>query len=128
MAVLDDIKTILDVEDTDTSKDNLLNLYIRKAVTLITNYLNISTVVYTDSIGTVIQPIDVSITYPDAIIEYVTLCLNKKGNEGLKQFTQGSRSGTYENSQLPDSVILLLPVPYATLIKTTPEPVGVILP
>lgn len=124
MAVLDDIKTILGITDQDA----ILTLYIRKAVTLITNYLNIPTVAYTDSGGAVIQPIDVEATYPDAVIEFVTLTMNKRGNEGLKQFTQGSRSGTYESSQLPESVIFLLPAPYATLIKTTLDPVGVILP
>lgn len=123
MAVLDDMHTL-----GITDQDALLTLYIRKAVTLIQTYLNIPTVAYTDSTGTVIQPIDIQATFPDAIIEYVTICMNKKGNEGLKQFTQGSRSGTYESSQLPESVIFLLPAPYAKLLQTTPAPTGVILP
>ena len=90
--VLDDIKIILDV----TNKDALLNLYIRKANTLINNYLNVT--------------LDASSVHPDAVIEYVILCYRKKGNEGMKQFGQGSRSGTYGND-LPDSVKALLPVP-----------------
>ena len=100
--VLDDIKTLLNV---DTSKDPILNLYIRKAVTLITNYLN--------AVPT-IPPVDVATTYPDAVIEYTVLCYNKRGNEGVKQASQGSRSQTYEDS-LPQSVKVLLPMPYVTM-------------
>jgi len=110
--ILDDLKTLL---NTDASKDPLLTLYIRKAIALITNYLNSSTV------------LDIENLYPDAIIEYVTLCYNKRGNEGMKQFSQGSRSGTYEDG-LSNSVIALLPVPYATLLQTTIDQVAVILP
>lgn len=93
MAVLDDVKILLNADD---SKDPILNLYIRKADTLISNYLNIT--------------VDAEASYPDAVIEYVVLCYRKKGNEGLKQFGQGSRSGTYEDN-LPASVKALLPLP-----------------
>jgi hypothetical protein len=132
LAVLEDIKILQNIAPTDISKDGLLTLYIRKAVTLITTYLNISTVAITTTdpitgIVTTILPIDVSTTYPDAVIEYVIICMNKRGNEGIKQGSQGSRSQSYGND-LPDSVIALLPVPYATLIRTTPIPTGVILP
>lgn len=130
MAVLDDIKILLDI--SDTTRDSKLNLYIRKAITLITIYLNIPTVATTSTdpitgVVTTIPPIDVPTTYSDAVIEYVTICMNKRGNEGLKQFGQGGRSGTYGND-LPDSVIALLPLPYAKLLQTTPTPIGVILP
>jgi hypothetical protein len=93
MAVLDDVKILL---TADASKEPILTLYIRKACTLINNYLNIT--------------VDAEISYPDAVIEYVVLCYRKKGNEGLKHFGQGSRSGTYEDS-LPVSVKALLPLP-----------------
>ena len=73
MAVLDDIKTVLGVTDQDA----LLNIYIRKAVTLITTYLNAKPTT---------PPIDIVATYPDAVLEYVILCMNKRGSEGLKQF------------------------------------------
>lgn len=91
--VLDEIKILL---DADASKEPILNLYIRKANTLISNYLKVT--------------VDASGLYPDAVIEYVLLCYRRKGNEGIKQFSQGSRSGTYGND-LPDSVKALLPVP-----------------
>ena len=120
MAVLDDIKTLINV--TDTSQDNLLNLYIRKAVTLISTYLNISTTpIITrnrySGVTTTVQPIDVTVAYPDAVCEYVIICINRKGNEGIKQFNLAGDSGTFGND-LPDSVIALLPVPYVSLLGT----------
>lgn len=108
MAVLDDLQIVLGVTD----QDNLLNLYIRKAVTLITIYLNMKPAA---------PAIDIAATYPDAVIEYVTICMNKRGTEGLKQFTQGSRNGTYGND-LPDSVKALLPPPFVTMLRSTPYP------
>jgi len=107
MAVLEDIKVLKNI--ADTSKDALITLYIRKAGVLITNYLNMKPVVAPDI------SIDISTTYPDAVIDYVIICMNKKGNEGVKQFSQGSRSGTYENS-LPDSVKALLPPPFVRML------------
>ena len=113
MALLDDTKTVLGIGDT--TQDSLLTLYIRKSTTLIKNYLMCA------------DTVDIQANYPDAVMEYVIEQFNKRGNEGLKQFAQGSRSGTYGN-ELPESVIALLPAPYAVLIQTTPEPTGVILP
>ena len=102
--LLDDIKILQNI--ADISKDAILTLYIHKAVTLITNYLNASAT---------IPPLDISLTYPDAVIEYVTICINRKGNEGIKQSSQGSRSQTYDDS-LPSSVRALLPVPFARMM------------
>lgn len=100
MAVLDDCKVLLGV--TDTSKDAVLNLYIRRANTLINTYLNVS------------APVDTSADYPDAVIEYVTECLQRQGNEGVKQYMQGSRQGTYETG-LSDEVKALLPPPFVRM-------------
>lgn len=100
MSVLTDIQVL-----TDTSLiEAKLNIYIRRGTSLIKIYLNNDS--YTDDIETL---------YPDAIIEYVTICINKRGNEGLKQFQQGSRGGTY-NNDLPDSVKALLPLPSVKLM------------
>lgn len=104
MAVLDDIKTMQGIATLDTSKDALITLYMRKATTLIVNYMNNTTIID-------------AVLYPDAVIEYVIVAMNKRGTEGLKQFSQGSRSGTYEDS-LPTSVKALLPAPYVTLLGT----------
>lgn len=117
--VIDDLQEILG----PNVSTNLLSIYVRRAVTLITNYLNISTVAIIDidiwtHVVTTIEPIDVSVTYADAVVEYATLCYRKKGNEGLKQFSQGNRSGTYEDA-LPTSVKELLPLPYAQMLSTS---------
>lgn len=101
MAVLDDIKILKRI--TDNNRDGELSIYICRAETLIRNYLNANSAA------------DISEMYPDAVICYVMECLNKKGNENLKQFTQGSRSGTYE-SGLSSDVKNLLPVPSARML------------
>jgi len=93
MAVIDEIKIILDVTD----KDALLILYIRKANTLISNYLRTT--------------VEASTVYPDAVIEYVAISFNKKGNEGLSQFKFENTEASYIGDGLPKSVKDLLPLP-----------------
>ncbi|WP_075366848.1 phage head-tail connector protein [Desulfosporosinus metallidurans] len=97
MMLLDDIKIVLGIE-LDTSRDYLLNIYIRTATTLISKYLKAN------------DKVDIQALYPDAIIAYVVMAMAKRGNEGLKQFSQGSRSGSY-GDDLPDGVKALLPLP-----------------
>jgi len=111
MAALDDIKDVLGINDA--SKDNLLSIYIRRGVTLVTAYMNAPDVPITDPPT---LPVDVATVYADAIIEYVTLCYRKKGNEGIKSFRQGGRLGIYEDS-LQQSVKDLLPSPYIRMAR-----------
>lgn len=96
--VLNDIKTLQNMDLIDTSKDGVINIYINKSKVLIKNYLHCE------------DTVDIEATYPDAIIENVIICLNRKGCENIKQFSQGSHSGTYGND-LSDSVKFLLPLP-----------------
>ncbi|MCH3962687.1 MAG: phage head-tail connector protein [Clostridium sp.] len=102
MTVLDDIKTIRNI--SDNSKDNLINIYIRRAETLIKEYLNLND-----------DSTDIQEAYPDAVVCYVIECLTRKGNENIKQFQQGARSGTYETG-LSKEVISLLPAPYVRMM------------
>lgn len=97
MAVLDDLKTLTG------QSESILNVYIRRATVAIKSYLNLT------------DTIDIETNYPDAVIEYVTECLNKKGNEGVKQFAQGSRQGTYIDG-LTDDVRALLPLPFVHMM------------
>ena len=111
MAALDDVKTILNI--SDTTKDALFTLYVRKGVTLITAYMNAPDPPVTDPVT---LPVDVEATYPDALIEYAVLCYHRRGNEGIKQFAQGARSGTYEDG-LGQSVKDLLPSPFIRMAR-----------
>lgn len=98
MAVIEDLKTLTG------QAENILAIYIRRADTAISNYLNNN-----------LESTTIEEKYPDAVIEYVTECIAKKGNESLKQFTQGSRQGTYVDG-LTEDVKALLPAPYAKLM------------
>lgn len=100
--LLPDIKTLLRIKEADTSKDNILNIYLRRGNTLIVKYLN------NDSITNATE-------FPDALIEYVLVCYRKNGQEGIKQSSQGNRSITWEGG-LPESVKDLLPLPYIGLM------------
>lgn len=140
MSVLSDVKILLNIGNIDIAQDASINLYIRKATTLISLYLNVpivkipnkfiynpiepietidypltpSTTTTNDGTYTTIESTNIEESYPDAIIEYVIICMNKRGNEGIKQFSEGSISGTYGN-ELPESVKALLPMPFVTL-------------
>lgn len=103
MAVLDDIKELKGWQDS--SHDGKINIYIRRATTLIRNYLNL------DSNNTT----DIANTYQDACVAYVMEQFDRKGNEATKQYTQGSRSGTYGND-LSENVKNLLPTPYVRMM------------
>ncbi|MBU3098381.1 MULTISPECIES: phage head-tail connector protein [Clostridium] len=95
--VIDDLKILL-----PSANEIILNLYIRKATTLIVAYMNNDKITDAE-------------LYPDAVIEYVTISMNKRGNEGLQSFGQGSRSGTYVTG-LTDTVKALLPPPYVRML------------
>lgn len=105
MEVLDDIKTLKNISLTDTSQDGSLNIYIRRAETAISKYFNNS-----------LDNATIETMYPDAVITYVIEHLNKKGNEGIKQYSQGSRSGIYEGSGLSNDVKSLLPLPHVRMM------------
>jgi len=113
--LLDDVKTVLGI--SDTLKDALLGIYIRKGTTLVNIYMNFPDIPIT---APPTLPVDVATTYADAIIEYVTIAYRKKGIEGLKAFSQGSRSGTYEDS-LQQSVKSLLPSPFIRMSGVDPD-------
>lgn len=102
MAVIDDCKTLLNI--ADTSKDNLIALYIRRAETSITKYLN-----------TEIDQSTLEIDYADAICQFVVEAWNRRKVEGYKQYMAGSRQGMMETG-LSEMVKALLPLPKVTLM------------
>lgn len=105
--LLDSIKLALSI--TDTSKDNLLNLYIDKATLIIFNYLN------DDSIDKEYIKNNFSL----AINELVVSAYNKNKNlqnKGIKAITQGQRAITYSGDAsalftIDSDVADLLPKP-----------------
>lgn len=120
--ILGDTRTLLNIGDT--SQDDILNIYMRRAVPLIQSYMNLRTtqITKTDLYGntTTIDPIDVLLTYPDAVTEYIVESFRRRGNENMKQFSQGGRSGTYDNS-LSDMVKALLPQPFIRTMSSNRE-------
>lgn len=101
--LLEDIKILLEINDY--SKDNLLNLYIRRAITVIKYYINNDS--FDDS--------HIEQNYPDAIIEIVVLAYRNKGKENVKSITQGARSVTYSDGTtfaITDVVKAILPQPF----------------
>lgn len=104
MSAINDVKELKDWQ-TDNSHDGKINIYIGRAVTLIKEHLNLK-----DDDNT-----DIATVYKDAVVCYVMEQFDRKGNEATKQYSQGSKSGTYENS-LSENVKSLLPVPYARMM------------
>lgn len=104
--IIDDIKTLLNI--SDNSKVFLLNIYIRKATTLIQNYLNNPsfTVDYIQQ------------NFQDAIIDMVENAYKWKDNSNIKSITQGARSVTYTDNTvfvITDSIANMLPLPYVRM-------------
>lgn len=110
--MIDDIKTLLGIEDN--SRDGILNIYIRRAVTLIKGYLNNSR----------FDNAYIQDNFQDAIIELVYNAYILKGKENIQTETQGSRSITYKTVTsyadgstfaITDTIANLLPMPYVRI-------------
>ena|SRR5699024_2047782 len=103
-----DIKVLLGIKDN--SKDNILNIYIRRAITTIQNYLNNDkfTKEYIEE------------NFKDAIIAIVVNAyeIKQNGNGNIKSLTQGNRSVTYANNTafyIDKDIASLLPQPYVKM-------------
>lgn len=108
--MLEDIKTLLEL--ADTSKDAILNIYIRKAIVCIKNYLNNAS----------LDNDYIEANFSEAIIELVVNAYSIKQNtkNGIKQEQQGSRNTVYKDNNttflIDDSIKNLLPLPYVKLM------------
>jgi hypothetical protein len=103
--LLQDIETILGKSIEFTDEEDNFKLYIRRAITIIKNYLNNPT--FTNEY--------IEANFPDAIIEIVVFAYRNKGQENIKSTSQGARSITYSDGSvfaISDSVRQLLPHPY----------------
>lgn len=101
--IIDDIKALL---NTNKHTDNVIEIYIRRAVVFIKKYLN-NDEITSDYIEE---------NYQDAIILLVYNALSVKGDENIQSKSQGQRSVTYKTStndsfNITNDVKALLPLP-----------------
>lgn len=103
--IIDDVKTLLEIKDD--SKDGILNIYIQRASTLVLKYLNndFFNIAYIQE------------NFPEAIVELTYNAYLLRGNENFVQKSEGSMSVTFKENfgMIIDSVVNLLPLPYAKL-------------
>lgn len=101
--ILEDIKILLGIRDD--KEDNILRIYIRKAITAIRYYLNNDKI--TDEY--------IKDNFQDAIIELVVNAYENKDNKNIKSYAEGKQSTTYKdntNFTITEDVANLLPVPF----------------
>ena len=105
--VLDDVKILLNIDIADTSKDSILNIFLRIAKLKIKHYLN-----------TIETLEDIENNYSDAITMYIVeLYRARKVKSNVVSESQGARSTTYKvNVDIPDNVKSILPMPCITLL------------
>lgn len=99
------IKLLLGI--IDNSEDDLIDLYIKRAVVIIANYLNHEEY----------DNVYIMANFEDAIIALVELAYkeNTSHHKGIKSQTQGARSVTYVDEKgfvISNEVKSLLPTPF----------------
>lgn len=105
--MLDDIKAVLGIDVSDDSKDGMLSVYIRRAVSTIEVYLN----------DDELTKEDIATKHADVVISIVESAYieNTNSSKGIKTKKQGDRSTTFkdgESFEINDSIRALLPIPY----------------
>lgn len=105
--MIDKIKALLNI--TDDTKDIILDIYISRATTSISKYLNNSRITNEMILS----------NYEDAIIVLVENAYRTKGKTHIKSYTQGKRSETFKDEfgiNSNEEVKNLLPRPYVRLM------------
>ena len=103
--MIDSIKALLSIKDN--SQDDLITLYINRAITVIINYINNEK--YDKEI--------IEVVFPEAIIALVENAYkeNTSSTKGIKSKSQGARSVTYADEKgftITDDIKSLLPTPF----------------
>jgi len=105
--IIDDLKLLLKL-DQDSNVD-VLNIYIRRAITFVRNYINDST----------LEDIFIEANYADAIVMLVYNSYISKGTENVQSMSQGARSITYKNDSsgftINSEIKTLLPLPHVRM-------------
>ena len=94
------MKLLLGISTTDTSLDEILNIFITKATAIIMGYCNVD-----------ILPEN----YNNVIAQYAVYLYKNRDSEGLLKKTEGERSVIYEGA-IPASIKLQLPLPRVKVI------------
>lgn len=97
MNTLGVLKELLNIEETDATRDNILSFNIRKAEKAIKRYSKI-----TD------EELE---NYSEEIVDLSFYYYNNQKAIGVKNESQGSRSKSYEIKNIPTSIKSRLPLP-----------------
>ncbi|KGR90184.1 DNA-packaging protein [Ureibacillus massiliensis 4400831 = CIP 108448 = CCUG 49529] len=89
------MKRLLEIDDTDVTKDEQLLHYYQRAKIAILHYCNVN---------------ELPIQYEETIVDYAKFLYKNRNSEGLSQIKQGERSTSYELG-IPLSIRSALPLP-----------------
>ena len=94
--MLEIVKMLLDIDYSDTSKDDILNHYISQALMVALVYCNVTEL-----------PAD----YDGTIADLAVYLYKNRDSVGYKQRVQGERSVLFEGGGIPESIKSALPLP-----------------
>lgn len=97
MNTLELLKELLNIEKTDSTKDNILNSNIKKAEKAIKKYSSLTN--------------EDMKNYIDEIVDLAFYYYNNQKNIGIRHESQGNRSKSYEIDEIPTSIKARLPLP-----------------
>ncbi|AOZ93632.1 phage head-tail connector protein [Paenibacillus crassostreae] len=89
------LKQLLGIDLYDSSRDEIINHYIKKARSNILGYCNIESL---------------PVAYDAVVVDYALYLYKNKDSVGLVQKQEGERSASYEPG-IPQSIRLALPLP-----------------
>lgn len=93
--MLETMKMLLGIDNTDTSKDNIFNHYLNKSRNIILGYCNVD---FLDS------------KYDETIIDFAICLYKNKDLEGLDSKTEGEKSVKVQ-AGIPENIKQALPLP-----------------
>lgn len=97
--MLELLKKLLDIEDFDTSYDSVLNFYIDKAKSSIKKYCLLNEEEYTNA----------NLTNPT--VELALYYYPNRKLTGVKNYSEGNKSKSFECQNIPTSIKASLPSP-----------------
>jgi hypothetical protein len=89
------MKQLLEMDDGDTSKDSILNHFLRKSRQIILSYCNVT---------------ELSEKYDGTIVDFAIYLYKNRNDTGVIKKTEGERSVSFEIG-IPENIRLALPLP-----------------